>query len=76
MEGCLWLYTNENTYLGNIATDIKNSAAHSEAIQIFKIELFAKISNGWKPFAAFARRSILDVWVSSENVSETGHSLL
>ena len=35
---------------------------YSESYQASKMELFAKIVNGWKPLTIFAKSSILDVW--------------
>ena len=41
--------------------------AHSKLSQTSKMELFAKIVNGWKSSTVFAKISILDVWPESEN---------
>ena len=40
-----------------------SSEAYSQSIKTSKIELLAKIVNGWKPFAIFAKGYILDAWV-------------
>ena len=39
---------------------------YSEFRETFKIELFAKRINGWKPLFIIAESSILDTWLSSE----------
>ena len=55
--------------------------AYSEPCQTSKMERFAKIFNGWKPFAEkvkgwrpstiFAKISILDAWYGSEYIFAT-----
>ena len=47
--------------------------AYSEASRTSKMELIAKIVNGWKPLTVFAKRFILDVWLGSEYASEVNH---
>ena len=44
--------------------------AYLEPSQASKIEIFAKIVNGFQPLFIFTIRSILDVWIDSEYVSE------
>ena len=44
-------------------TDLQSS-------QTSKMELFAKIVNGWKPLFIFTKGSILDLWLGSEYTSE------
>ena len=43
--------------------------AYAEPWQAFKMNLFAKIVNGWKPLTFFAKSSNLDVWQGSEYAS-------
>ena len=43
--------------------------AYLESIQTFKMDLLAKIVNIFQPSIIFGRRSMLDVWLSSEYVS-------
>ena len=40
--------------------------AYSEPCQTSKMELFAKIVNGWKPLTVFTKRFLLYVWQCSE----------
>ena len=42
-------------------TEITEAELHSEPSQTSKIEVFAKIINGFKPLTIFAKKSILDV---------------
>ena len=42
---------------------------YSELSQKSKMELFAKIVNGWKLLTNFAKSSILDTWLGSEYAS-------
>ena len=46
------------------------SEAYSEHIHASKIERFAKIDKGWIALTAFTKRSVLDVWLGSEYVSD------
>ena len=45
---------------------------HSEPSQTFKMELFATTVNGWKPWAIFAKNSILDISLSFKYSSFRG----
>ena len=46
-----------------------NSEAYSEPCQTSKVEIFAKIVNGFCQLTIFSKRSILDVWQGSEYAS-------
>ena len=46
------------------------SEAYSEPSWTSKMDLFAKIVNGWTPLTIFAKRSILDVRLGSEYASD------
>ena len=48
----------------------------SESCQTSKIKRFAKIANGYKALAVFAKHPILDVWQGSECASASGMCLL
>ena len=48
--------------------DEHNTEAYSKPCEASKMECLAKIVNGWKPSAIFAKRSILDIWQGSEYV--------
>ena len=48
---------------------MKNKEKYSELCQIFKMESFAKIVNGFQSLTIFAKRYILDVWQGSEYAS-------
>ena len=46
------------------------SETYSEASQAPKMELFAKILEGFQPLTVFEKNSVLDVWLGSEYASE------
>ena len=50
---------------------ISHTQSYSEPYQTSKMEHFAKIVNGWKPFTTFAKHSILDVSQGSEYATNT-----
>ena len=52
-----------------------NSEAYSEPCQTSKMEVFAKIMNGFSFLTIFAKSCILDVWQDSEFVSEASKDL-
>ena len=39
---------------------------YSEPCQTYKMELFAKIFNGFPPLTVLAKSSILDIWLGSK----------
>ena len=47
----------------------EKAETHSEPSQTSKMEPFAEIINGWKPFTIFGKRSFSDVWMGFEYVS-------
>ena len=47
-----------------------STEAYSEPCQTYKVERFAKTVKDWKPLAIFAKRPVLDVWLSSEHDQE------
>ena len=47
------------------------SEAYSDTQPKFKMELFAKIVQGFQPFKIFAKNSILDIWLDSKCASGT-----
>ena len=53
-----------------------SSQRHSEPCQASKMERFAKIINDQRPLTIFAKRSILDVFQSSEYASAFSHKML
>ena len=53
-------------HINNAFFDHKYVKAYSEHCQTSKMELFTKISNGWKLLTIFEKRPIFDVWQSSE----------
>ena len=52
------------------------ATVHSEPNQKSKMELFAKIVNGWKLLPTFTKRSILDVSLDSDCTAELYGNLL
>ena len=52
-----------------------NSEAYSEPCQTSKMEVFAKIVNGFSFLTIFLKLSILDVWQDSEFASEATYDL-
>ena len=60
----LGFFRTGNTFLASSYAEL-----YSQPSQIFKMELFAKIVNTWKPLTIFAKNSILDIWQGSEYVS-------
>ena len=52
-----------------------DSEKYSEPCQTSKMEIFAKIVNGFSFSSNFAKSSILDVWQDSEFVSEASNNL-
>ena len=51
------------------------SETYSEPCQISKMEVFAKIVNGFSFLTIFTKNSILDVWHNSEFPSEDSNDL-
>ena len=52
-----------------------NSKAYTEPFQTSKMEVFAKIVNGFLFLTIFAKSSILDVWQDFEFASEANNDL-
>ena len=50
--------------------------AYLEHSRISKMELLAKIVNGFQPLTIFLKSSILDIQLSSEHASDTSHVTL
>ena len=53
----------QNTFVEKI------SEVYSKHCQTFKMEIFAKIVNGFQPLTFFAKSSIVEVWQGSEYAS-------
>ena len=52
-----------------------NSEGYSEPCQTSKMDVFAKIVNGFSSLTIFAESSVLDVWQESEFASEASKNL-
>ena len=50
----------------------KGKQAYSESCQIFRMEVFAELVNGFQPLFIFDESSILVIWQVSEHASESG----
>ena len=54
---------------------VANSEAYLEPCQTFKLEVFAKIVNGFSFLSIFGKSSIFYVWQDSEFASTTSNDL-
>ena len=69
-----WLWTSKYCMVRFFKKSVKkisHTEAYSEPYQISKMERFGEIVNGFLPLTIFAKRTILDIWQSSQYASNT-----
>ena len=61
---------NSRNFNCRLSMPTKAAEAHSEPIQTSKVDLWAKIINGFQQLAVLAKSSTWDIWLGSECASE------